>query len=107
MGTRGNSGVNLSQIFRGFSIELANKESVSSQELADAFSNGVTLAYEAVKNPVEGTILTVVKDSAEIAKESSSLIDVVDLMKNITNDTRNSFDNKTEFLPIILIVNIV
>src|SRR5690625_2816623 len=49
MGARGNSGVILSQIFRGFSIGLANKESVSSQELADAFSNGVTLAYEAVK----------------------------------------------------------
>src|SRR5699024_3664702 len=47
MGARGNSGVILSQIFRGFSIGLANKESVSSQELADAFSNGVTLAYEA------------------------------------------------------------
>src|SRR5699024_8607320 len=58
MGARGNSGVILSQIFRGFSIGLANKESVSSQELADAFSNGVTLAYEAVTNPVEGTILT-------------------------------------------------
>src|SRR5690625_7916955 len=66
MGARGNSGVILSQIFRGFSIGLSNKESVSSQELADAFSNGVTLAYEAVTNPVEGTILTVVKDSAEI-----------------------------------------
>src|SRR5690625_6375663 len=101
MGTRGNSGVNLSQIFRGFSIELANKESVSSQELADAFSNGVTLAYEAVTNPVEGTILTVVKDSAEIAKESSSLIDVVDLMTNITNEARKSLDNTPELLPIL------
>src|SRR5699024_11951095 len=90
MGARGNSGVILSQIFRGFSIGLANKESVSSQELADAVSNGVTLAYEAVTNPVEGTILTVVKDSTEIAKEATSLIDVVELMTNTTNETRTS-----------------
>ena len=107
MGARGNSGVILSQIFRGFSIGLSNKESVSSQELADAFSNGVTLAYEAVTNPVEGTILTVVKDSAEIAKESSSLIDVVDLMTNITNEARKSLDNTPELLPILKEVGVV
>src|SRR5699024_2084407 len=101
MGARGNSGVILSQIFRGLAIGLANKESVSSQEVADAFSNGVTLAYEAVTNPVEGTILTVVKDSTEIAKESSSLIDVVDLMTNITNEARKSLDNTPELLPIL------
>src|SRR5699024_7382565 len=107
MGARGTSGVILSIIFRGFSIGLTNKESVSYQELADAFSNGVTLAYEAVTNPVEGTILTVVKDSTEIAKESSSLIDVVDLMTNITNEARKSLDNTPELLPILKEVGVV
>src|SRR5699024_1770316 len=102
----GNSGVILSQIFRGRSIGLANKDSVSSQELADAFSNGVTLAYEAVTNPVEGTILTVVIDSTEIAKESSSLIDVVDLMTSITNDVRKSLDETPELLPAVKAVGV-
>src|SRR5699024_4491176 len=107
MGARGNSGVILSQIFRGFSIGLANKVSVSSQDLSDAFSNGVPLAYEAVTNPVEGTILTVAKASTEITKESSSLIDVVDLMTNITNEARKSLDNTPELLPILKEVGVV
>src|SRR5699024_780188 len=64
MGARGNSGVILSQIFRGFSRGIQEKPSVNTIELAEAFDMGVKTAYKAVMKPVEGTILTVAKDAA-------------------------------------------
>src|SRR5690625_5308577 len=71
MGARGNSGVILSQIFRGFASGLANKNEVTTTELADAFDQGVKTAYQAVMKPVEGTILTVAKDVANVAVKRS------------------------------------
>ena len=69
MGARGNSGVILSQIFRGFSQGLKGKESVDALELADAFMVGREVAYKAVMRPVEGTILTVIRESSENLKK--------------------------------------
>src|SRR5690625_5088771 len=71
MGARGNSGVILSQIFRGFASGLANKNEVTTTELVDAFDQGVKTAYQAVMKPVEGTILTVAKDVANVAVKRS------------------------------------
>lgn len=67
MGARGNSGVILSQLFRGFSqyISSLNKKSISSNEFAQAFKCGVDSAYRAVMRPVEGTILTVAREMAD------------------------------------------
>ena len=65
MGARGNSGVILSQLFRGLSIGFEGKIEVDSIRLARAFQRGVEQAYKAVKNPVEGTILTVAKDASK------------------------------------------
>lgn len=66
MGARGNSGVILSQLFRGFSQSISNnKESLSPAEFAQAYKSGVDAAYRAVMRPVEGTILTVARETAE------------------------------------------
>ena len=65
MGARGNSGVILSQIFRGVSKSLKGKTEVNAVELADAFANGAKVAYKAVMRPVEGTILTVIREASE------------------------------------------
>src|SRR5690606_10716479 len=63
MGARGNSGVILSQLFRGFSKAIEQKETINAIEFAEALEAGVTMAYKAVMKPVEGTILTVAKDA--------------------------------------------
>ena len=69
MGARGNSGVILSQLFRGIYKGLAGYEVVNAVELADAFISGVQQAYRAVLKPVEGTILTVAREAADVAKQ--------------------------------------
>ncbi|MBE6110450.1 MAG: DAK2 domain-containing protein, partial [Erysipelotrichaceae bacterium] len=64
MGARGNSGVILSQIFRGFNQAVAGREELTAAEFAEAMLNGSKLAYKAVMRPVEGTILTVIRESS-------------------------------------------
>lgn len=67
MGARGNSGVILSQLFAGMGRELSDCETASVNKFAKAFRSGVELAYEAVINPTEGTILTVAREAADYA----------------------------------------
>lgn len=67
MGARGNSGVILSQIFKGFQKSIDGKETITVPELAEAFMNGAAVAYKAVMKPVEGTILTVIREGSEAA----------------------------------------
>src|SRR5690625_1017311 len=62
MGARGNSGVILSQLFRGFAERLHGKSELSNEDFANGLASGVQIAYQAVSTPVEGTILTVAKD---------------------------------------------
>ncbi len=79
MGARGNSGVILSQILRGVARYLAGKETFTAAELASALTEGAGMAYRGISNPVEGTILTVIKDVAKAAeaKVSSGADDVI------------------------------
>ena len=72
MGARGNSGVILSQIFRGFAEGLENKDSVDAIGLANAFVNAKNVAYKAVMRPVEGTILTVIREACAALYEKAS-----------------------------------
>ena len=65
MSARGNSGVILSQIFKGVYKSVADKQSVTADDLAEAFVNGSRIAYRAVMRPVEGTILTVCREASE------------------------------------------
>ena len=80
MGARGNSGVILSQLFRGF-VRILKKKEISVQQFAESFQAGVETAYKAVMKPVEGTILTVAKDAAKAAMDYvDQAEDCVDLM---------------------------
>src|SRR5690625_6021953 len=69
MGARGNSGVILSQLFRGFSESLQGKSELTSEDFAKGLVAGVQVAYQSVTSPVEGTILTVAKDDSNKANE--------------------------------------
>ena len=73
-GARGNSGVILSQLLRGFTKGISEKEELNISVLADAFEKGVETAYKAVMKPKEGTILTVARGGAEKARELCSEI---------------------------------
>ncbi len=72
MGARGNSGVILSQIWRGLAQGLAGKESFTAHDLADALQQSSEMAYKGMSNPVEGTILTVIREAAAAAREHVS-----------------------------------
>jgi len=72
MGARGNSGVILSQIWRGVAQGLAGKETFTGKDLADALQQASVAAYKGISNPVEGTILTVAKDAAAAAQEQAA-----------------------------------
>ncbi len=82
MGARGNSGVILSQIFRGISRYFSGKHAVPARELAGALDEAVTTAYKAVMKPVEGTILTVLRSmrdaAVEVANDDVTLDDILE-----------------------------
>lgn len=108
MGARGNSGVILSQLFRGFSKSVEGKETLSANDLSKAFEYGVDMAYKAVMKPVEGTILTVAKDSAkkgaEYAKRND---DVIGLMEAVLKEAKASLERTPDLLPVLKEVGVV
>ena len=102
MGARGNSGVITSQIFRGFSKGLDCLEEVDAQAFSAAFQKGVEVAYKAVVNPVEGTILTVIRESSQFladnVKDNMSIEKCLDLM---LQEARESLKRTPELLPVL------
>lgn len=108
MGARGNSGVILSQLFRGFSKATEGKETLSAQDFAKAFEKGVETAYKAVIKPVEGTILTVAKDSAKQAvKSAKKTDDVVEVMTAVVKEAKASLKRTPDLLPVLKEVGVV
>ncbi|MBD3106768.1 DAK2 domain-containing protein [Bacillus sp. AGMB 02131] len=108
MGARGNSGVILSQLFRGFSKKIESKASINSVEFAEAFSAGVETAYKAVMKPVEGTILTVAKDAAKAAVASAEVnTDIVAVMEDIVKEANASLQRTPDLLPVLKEVGVV
>lgn len=108
MGARGNSGVILSQLFRGFSTHIEEQAELTCQDLAQALENGVETAYKSVTNPVEGTILTVAKDAAHYAKEQAHAEnDIALFMENIVQEAKKSLQRTPELLPILKEVGVV
>lgn len=108
MGARGNSGVILSQIFRGFAKGMENKESIHTKDLAEALDTGVKTAYKAVMKPVEGTILTVAKDAAaEAVKLAAKESDIISLMEKVVESAKASLEHTPELLPILKEVGVV
>lgn len=108
MGARGNSGVILSQLFRGFGKFVENREELNAETFAQAFQFGVETAYKAVMKPVEGTILTVAKDAArkavEVSKETDDLIEV---MSELVKEAKASLKRTPDLLPVLKEVGVV
>src|SRR5947199_5204753 len=102
MGARGNSGVILSQTLRGLAQGLENKKTFAAPDLAVALEEASRLAYRAVLKPVEGTILTVVRESAEAAKISAQRgDDLVGLMQEVVIAARMSVARTPDLLPTL------
>ncbi|MCB8968740.1 MAG: DAK2 domain-containing protein [Chloroflexota bacterium] len=102
MGARGNSGVILSQILRGLARELREKENFNATDLAKAFQQAADTAYHGVMRPVEGTILTVVRESAaeatDAAKKSEDLRFV---LERVLERSQQALERTPELLPIL------
>ncbi len=108
MGARGNSGVILSQLFRGFALALEGKDEASIEELAMALNQGVQTAYKAVMKPVEGTILTVARESAEVAAKTFEDVESVQaLYQLVIEKMQHSLNRTPELLPVLKEVGVV
>ena len=108
MGARGNSGVILSQLFRGMSQHIADKKEVNAKEFAEAIQNGVSIAYKAIIKPVEGTILTVAREATEAGlKAAENTTSVVEVMEAIYAEAQASLKRTPELLPILKEVGVV
>ena len=99
-GARGNSGVILSLLFRGFSKGLKGKEEASASDIAEALKLGVETAYKAVMKPTEGTILTVARLAGEWA-ENSDETDPVKLWAGICKAAKEALDDTPNILPVL------
>lgn len=108
MGARGNSGVILSQLFRGFSKHVEDNEVLDKEAFVAALDAGVKTAYKAVMKPVEGTILTVAKDSANKAVESvDSISNVTEIMQVVIEEAKASLKRTPDLLPVLKEVGVV
>jgi hypothetical protein len=103
MGARGNSGVILSQIWRGLAQGLEGKESFTAAELADALQKSAVIAYKGVSNPVEGTMLTVMKDAANEAKNQveQGEEDILKVLEATVNAAGDSVANTPRLLKVL------
>ena len=108
MGARGNSGVITSQIFRGFAAAVENKEEIDAELLAAAFVNGSKVAYSEVMRPVEGTILTVIREaSAGLNKQVEKGMSIEKALSIILDEAKASLKRTPELLPILKEVGVV
>lgn len=108
MGARGNSGVILSQFFRGLYKGLAGYDEVSVKELKLAFTKGVEQAYKAVVKPVEGTILTVCKDATNVANKTvGKKATIEDYFAIFLNEALESLQRTPDLLPVLKEANVV
>ena len=102
MGARGNSGVILSQIFRGFALGLKGKIEATAQDISDALLMGKEVAYKAVMRPVEGTILTVIRESSQALADSvypdMPLDEALDIL---LKEARESLKRTPNLLPVL------
>lgn len=108
MGARGNSGVILSQLFRGFAKAIEGKTTIGAQDLANAFQRGIDTAVKAVMKPVEGTILTVARDSAAAGMQKAEQTDdIIEVMTAVLEEAQTSLENTPNLLPVLKEVGVV
>jgi uncharacterized protein len=102
MGARGNSGVILSQILRGLVTTLKHGAEASGHKVAEALTAASAGAYQAVLRPIEGTILTVVRESAEAAKAASAEgASLVEVLRAARAAGKQALDSTPELLPVL------
>jgi len=103
MGARGNSGVILSQIWHGLAQGLKGKASFTGSDLAEALAQASVMAYKGMSNPVEGTILTVIKDASAAAREraADSGDDLLSVMEAVVSAANESVANTPILLPVL------
>ena len=108
MGARGNSGVITSQIFRGFSMSLEGVKEIDALTLANAFKKGSETAYKAVMRPVEGTILTVIRESSQaLSKKVKEGMSIERALEILLKEANLSLNRTPELLPILKEVGVV
>lgn len=108
MGARGNSGVILSQLFRGFAKQIPTVDTLNAEDLAKAFTHGVETAYKAVMKPVEGTILTVARVAAEFGeKKAAETDDCVEVMTAVVTGAKRALAKTPDLLPVLKEVGVV
>lgn len=108
MGARGNSGVILSQIFRGFSMGLEGHTEADAIVLANALKKGAEVAYKAVMRPVEGTILTVIREaSEEVVNYAKEGMEIEDVFSYFVKEAEASLERTPELLPVLKEVGVV
>ena len=102
-GARGNSGVILSQLFRGFTKSVKTCQEITVPVLADAFEKAVETAYKAVMKPKEGTILTVARGGAEKARElaDAGVEDLADFLDQVIRYADEVLSRTPELLPVL------
>lgn len=102
MGARGNSGVILSQLFRGFGRHLEHKEEITAYDLVRALEVGTETVYKAVRKPVEGTILTVMREASAAATEAAAKNnDLLATLKVLVEQAEDTLARTPEMLPIL------
>ncbi|GGD64936.1 DAK2 domain-containing protein [Paenibacillus nasutitermitis] len=108
MGARGNSGVILSQLFRGFAKSIASQEEINTVQFAQALQSGVDMAYKAVAKPVEGTILTVAKEAAKHAVAyARRSTDMIGLIREVHTKADEALSRTPDQLPVLKQVGVV
>ncbi len=108
MGARGNSGVILSQLFRGFASGVEGHDVADSVIFAKALKKGVETAYKAVMKPVEGTILTVSRESAdEVNRMATPEMSFKELLSRLVNESKRSLNRTPDLLPVLKEVGVV
>ena len=108
MGARGNSGVILSQLFRGLAKSLSGLEEAGPAQFAAALQQGVDMAYRAVVKPVEGTILTVARETARHAQQvARKAADIDSLMEEVLKQANETLQRTQEMLPVLKQVGVV
>lgn len=108
MGARGNSGVILSQLFRGFAAKLKNLKNTDTVQFAHALAEGVDTAYKAVMKPTEGTILTVARETAEKAvKISSEVRDFTKFIEEILVQSTSTLEKTPQMLKVLAQAGVV
>ncbi len=103
LGARGNSGVILSQIFRGMAEDMVDKEEINGADMARALGKASKTAYKGLSNPTEGTILTVIKDASNAAmkKSAGNGKDLITVMETTVSTAKESVANTPTLLPVL------